>query len=82
MFVAAAHVFCRHCENLTSMNIIYFEVYSHNKNQRDALISQICFGIELCMFQTGHQESNTVYGAIGTVFTRVIHALFKPKFCI
>jgi hypothetical protein len=27
-------------------------VHSYNKNQRDALISQIYFGIELCMFQT------------------------------
>jgi len=28
-------------------------ICSYNKNQRDALISQICFGIELYMFRTG-----------------------------
>jgi len=28
-------------------------IYSYNKNQRDALISQIYFGIELYMFRTG-----------------------------
>ena len=27
-------------------------IYSYNKNQRDALISQIYFGIELYMFRT------------------------------
>jgi len=28
-------------------------IYSYNKNQRDASISQIYFGIELNMFRTG-----------------------------
>jgi len=28
-------------------------IYSYNKNQRDALISQIYFGKELYMFRTG-----------------------------
>jgi len=28
-------------------------IYSYNKNQRDVLISQIYFGIELYMFRTG-----------------------------
>ena len=32
VFVAAAYIFFSHCENLTRMNIVYFKVYSYNKN--------------------------------------------------
>jgi hypothetical protein len=31
-------------------------IYSYNKNQRDALISQICFGIELVLFQNKFEK--------------------------
>jgi hypothetical protein len=44
-FVAGMHKF--------SKNLGRYEASSYNKNQRDALISQIYFGIELYMFRTG-----------------------------
>ena len=54
-------------------------IYSYNKNQRDALISQIYFGTELYMFWTGllvhHQESSNVYAAIGICHTGYVDCL-------
>ena len=48
-------------------------ICSYNKNQRDALISQIYFGIELYMCRTGLlsiiSSLNTVYTAIGIFHT-------------
>jgi len=48
-------------------------MYSYNDNKRDALISQIYFGIELYMFRTGLlsiiRSLNTVYTTIGICHT-------------
>jgi hypothetical protein len=48
-------------------------IYSYNKSQRDALISQICFwNRTLCVsdrFSVHRQESSTVYTAVGICHT-------------
>ena len=61
-------------------------IYSYNKTQRDALISQIYFGIELYMFRTGLlsiiSSLSTVYAAIGICHTVSITCMTNNFCCV
>jgi hypothetical protein len=54
-------------------------IYSYNKSQRDALISQIYFGKELYMFRTDLlsmiRSLNTVYTTIGIRHASYVNCL-------
>ena len=54
-------------------------IYSYNKSQRDTLISQIYFRNRILhvsdMFSVHHQESSTVYPAIGICHTGYVDCL-------
>ena len=60
-------------------------IYSYNKNQRDALVSQVYFGNRTLhvsdRFTVHHQESSTVYTAIGVCHTGYADCLLARSGC-